>query len=363
MTARTASDPGGCAPVAGPVWFTRAPGDHRPALLQLPAALDWFAIGDAVGCWWRDVAWVPVGDRVVALPCPDRPDVLPVPDGVVLRGQRSWAAVRIPPDGGLPIVRWSPHARVAGVTLEASRSPWWTVDGLDVPDGARRARRLDVAPSGRIVVWADGGWLHRLDGDRGRVAVVGAVRDDERVAVGPGGAVVVGDGHHWLAGAAARGTLVAFQTPLARAAGIRWAPDGSAIAGSTHPEPGQDDAVGVDLRDGADLWRRGGALVLSATVTVTPGDGSVAGTALTADDVGVDGVVVSGPGGGRFDVATGARLGDGEPPGDVPADVRPCAPRWEALGFEDAFPVAGRTVLTSLDGHLAVLPPAPITRR
>lgn len=238
---------------------------QRPALLHA---------GQGSGWWWPGRPVVADPHRVWIL---DDRSALPVPLPGVDQVFRDGAAV--------VAVAGRRSARIVGDTVvyEPHR-PW------DRPTvGAR--------------VWLDEGYVYREVNDH--TTAIEALRPGERVAVGPHGALLAGDGAWTRGGLPGRSPR-----PLERAlvpSPVRWADHGRTVAGIDEDERG----VVVDLASGrvrdldgtpvaADTWLRNGVVIR---------DGTVLRRGVLEASAARQGAWLAGPGGRVWNLATGRPVG------------------------------------------------------
>ena len=313
-----------------PVWFVRQADDHRPALLQLPSSLCWFQAPDGAACWVDGVAWIPVHDRVVAVPLPGPPEEVATEPDLVLRGTDG-TSVRVTRDG-LLVAPASADRIGADLRLTREGAQWsapW-----ELVDGARRSPRAWPFGTGLGLVWTDSGWVYRQRQGQAPVPL-GPITSTERLLAGPQGAVLIGDDQLWTRAASATGTMLALEAPLAVDGPVRWAPDGEEVAGWTHPDPDDTEVVSLDLHTGAVHMRVPHAVPMGHDCVAAAGDPDVPGRAMRAADVAREGQLLGGPGGMVWNLDVGA----------------PCTPR-PILGPGPHLPM-GRVWLTH-DGGGAV---------
>ncbi len=269
-----------------PRWFARTTGDHRPALLSLPASLVVVQVGDTMGVHHRDVLWLPFPGRAVAVP-------LVGPIRVVHEGAHGLA---VGADG--TSVGWGPeslwvdadprHRHGRDRTLRRVRDRW---QGLH-PEGPATSSTAQPFAVGQGVVWADAGWVYRR-ADGQRPTPVGPFAPQEQLFVGPQGALLVGSEGRWTHGATAAGTLVPLTRPLAHDGTTRFGELGGWVVGR---EPGADSFLRLSLVDGA-VEEEVTEGVPTTHALCEVGDGTDAGEALMALDPAWDAGAMAGPGG------------------------------------------------------------------
>lgn len=208
-----------------------------PRLLHAGRARAWFRTPAGVAWLDGERLWAALGDEV---------HVVPLRGDAVIWGR----AGRLVADNGVEsvVVTTAVAAEVGtrrrhglDVVIErAPAAPWQAA--MRLPDGAASSRELRPYAEGIGVVWRDGGWWYRCD-EHG-VQAFATARPGERCAVGPCGAVVLGDADAWRRAAAPRGSARPLPVPLdARGWGVRFAADGGSVAGVR-----DGAAVTVDLR-------------------------------------------------------------------------------------------------------------------
>lgn len=316
----------------GPIWFTRTLVDHRPAVPSLPASLVVVEVGPLRGVHHRDVLWLPIGDRVVAVPCPG--PVWVVVEGAVLVVEGADGRTVSVRDGVVSVDP-SPHRRAGRDLVLVREAARWTSAPTE---GAATSARTRPWARGRGWIWADAGWVYRRS-EAGPTEVVGPIAPSEHLVAGPDGAVLVGDAEAWTHAAAPRRPLVPLDAPLLRDGTARFAPDGALLVGR---EPDGDGFVRVDAATGRALEQVDGG-VPTASAWVEPGDGTDAGEALLAADPALEGDLLAGPGGRVW------RLDGGPIPLALLPSSGPFAPageRWAA--WDDGVvrwfdPTTGRT--------------------
>lgn len=366
-------------PAPAPLWFTRNTRDHRPSLLALPSSLVVIDTGEGRGVHHRDVLWLPLGQRVVAVPArgPVRVHAEGT-RGVVVDSDGATTAWR---EGALT---WDPSpARRHGRDLVIRRrgASW-----VDAPtEGAATSPRAWPWASGRGWVWADAGWLYRR-GQGGPTRVAGPIRPHEGLFPGPDGSLLVVDDDRLVGVAAPDAPRVDLEAPLAHDGTARFAPDGRSVIGR---EPDAATFLRLDTRTGAVIARTDEE-VPGTHGAVAAGDGTEAGEALLALPLAWDAGLLAGPAGRAWTLDEGAvpRLlpdldGPLAPAGTWWAGVIDGAARWfdprtgrtrrELLPLPDAEPAAawgadgvaafafhdGRVVALTPRGPTTTLPPLP----
>lgn len=146
-------------------------------------------------------------------------------------------------------VAWAPRPHGADAT-RTGRSAHRAVDGVPLPDGARRARTLRPWATGVGALWIDGGFLYRHDGRR--IAALGPASPGDDLRRGPLGAVALARGGVVFAAAAAGRPLRPVHAPFADDGWLRWSADGHVLLGARG-----SDTVRVDLTTGAVRRRPG----------------------------------------------------------------------------------------------------------
>lgn len=294
------------------------------SVLNLPLGREWWWPGGAVVADERHLWWE-AEDGAVWSAAGRWREVHELPGGFV-----AWEDA-----GGLRVVGGVPTRTAGRPTAhgEARREGrGWVVDGRDLPEGAERARALWTSPDAAAVWWWSEGFLYRWDS---AIRALASHDAPPLVTVGPGGAAVV-EGR-W--GAAPGGSLVPLAARIDATRFVRFAADGSRVAGAT------DDArsVVLDLRTGAVLERSDGLPVdlarrwLPDLGIVAERPPSLEGTPACAEGL------LAGPAGAIWDLARGARR---SAPGVVPLGVTLPLPG----GFLTAHWQTGEVVAIDADG-------------
>lgn len=198
--------------------------DASPAVLHHPASLG-ARVGPAVLLYGDGPAWLVTPDASHHLPDPVR-SVQPGRRTIVVEGPEQTTRIEVDTLQARtgPTARWRP-AEHTELALHDGR---WVVHAgtAQLPPVAATVD-IRPLPSGDGVVWRDGGTLYL-----GRPSGVRAVcRSAGEWVAGPGGSLLLGDGHRWtragLPGRTPRPLSEALLTDLP----VRWSPDGRAVAG------------------------------------------------------------------------------------------------------------------------------------